>query len=246
MTNPSGTDLDRVSDPKGEIFIIKLRAFHGHSRHNGKNKSVPFFGMPAHVMQRGHNRDPVFFSDQDYLEYLRCLKHAADASGCQVHAYVLMTNHVHLLVTPETKASISQLFQGLGRHKGHIIQSQAYLLSCMRYIEMNPVRTGMVDHPAQYRWSSYPANALGVSHAIVQHHAEYIALSASAKHRQKAYQALFDENLEGAVHGLFRQSLQSGTPLGNDRFKAQVEAAIGKKIGWVAPGRPKKKPDMKK
>ena len=216
--------------------------------------------MPVHVMQRGHNRGAVFFSVQDYLEYLRCLKHAADNYGCKVHGYVLMTNHVHLLVTPENKESIGQLFQGVGRHyvryvnktyhrhgglwegryKGNIIQSQAYLLSCMRYIEMNPVRAGMVDHPAKYRWSSYSANALGVSNAILSQHEEYISLGTSADLRQKVYQGLFDDNIETDVIDFLRQSLQSGTPLGSDQFKSQIEAAVGRKVGWVRPGRPKR------
>jgi putative transposase len=213
-------------------------------------------------MQRGHNRGPVFFSEQDYLEYLRCLKHAADDDGCKVHAYVLMTNHVHLLVTSETRESIGELFQGLGRHyvryvnetyqrhgglwegrhKRNIIQSESYLLSCMRYIEMNPVRAGMVAHPAQYRWSSYAANALGKSNAILHQHDEYIGLGASTDLRQKAYQELFVCDFDSDVLELLRQSLQSGTPLGNDQFKARIEAAIGKKIGSISRGRPRKKP----
>jgi len=217
-------------------------------------------GTPAHVMQRGHNRGPVFFSEQDYLEYLRCLKHAADNYGCKVHAYVLMTNHVHLLVTPEGKESIGQLFQGLGRHyvryvnetyqrhgglwegrhKGNIIQSQSYLLSCMRYIEMNPVRAGMVDHPAEYRWSSYAANAFGMSNAILCQHDEYIGLGASSNLRQKVYQKLFDYDSDSGALELLGQSLQSGTPLGNDQFKARIEAAVGQKVGLIGRGRPKK------
>jgi len=217
-------------------------------------------GMPAHVMQRGHNRGAVFFSDQDYLEFLRCLKHAADTYGCKVHAYVLMTNHIHLLVTPDGKESIGQLFQGLGRHyvryvnktyqrhgglwegrhKGNIIQSQAYLLACMRYIEMNPVRAGMVDHPAKYRWSSYAANALGTSNAILQQHEEYIGLGLSKDCRCKVYQELFDDKLESGTLTLLRRGLQSGTPLGNDKFKSQIEVVVGRKVGWVGQGRPKR------
>ncbi|MDN5753284.1 MAG: transposase [Nitrosospira sp.] len=217
-------------------------------------------GMPAHVMQRGHNRGPVFFSEQDYFEYLRCLKHAADTYGCKVHAYVLMTNHVHLLVTPESKESVGQLFQGLGRHyvryvnetyqrhgglwegrhKGNIIQSQRYLLSCMRYIEMNPVRAGMVDHPAKYRWSSYAANAFGMSNAILNQHEEYIGLGASTNLRRKGYQELFDCDSDCGALELLRQSLQSGTPLGNDQFKARIETVVGQKVGSIGPGRPKR------
>jgi putative transposase len=216
--------------------------------------------VASHVMQRGHNRGPVFFAEQDYLEYLRCLKHAADNYGCKVHAYVLMTNHVHLLVTPETMESVGELFQGLGRHyvryvndtyqrhgglwegrhKGNIIQSQSYLLSCMRYIEMNPVRARMVGHPAQYRWSSYTANALGMSNAILHQHDEYIGLGASPDLRQKAYQELFACDFDSDVLELLRRSLQSGTPLGNDQFKTRIEAIVGKKIGSIGRGRPRK------
>jgi putative transposase len=112
----------------------------------------------------------------------------------------------------------------------------------MRYIEMNPVRAGMVDHPVQYRWSSYAANAFGMTNAIVHQHDEYIGLGASTDLRQKAYQKLFVCDFNSDVLGLLRQSLQSGTPLGNDQFKARVEAAIGKKIGSIGPGRPRKKP----
>ncbi len=217
-------------------------------------------GTPVHVMQRGHNREAVFFSEQDYLEYLRCLKHAADQYGCKIHGYVLMTNHIHLLVSPENKNSIGQLFQGLGRHyvryinetyhrqgglwegryKGNIIQSQTYLLACMRYIEMNPVRAGMVDHPEKYRWSSYTANALGADNAILSEHEEYINLATSSYQRQKVYQGLFDDNLETEAVDFLRQSLQSGTPLGNAQFITQVETTIGGKIGCIRPGRPKK------
>ena len=217
-------------------------------------------GRPTHVMQRGHNRNVVFFADQDYLEYLRCLKQAADQYGCKVHAYILMTNHVHLLVTPERKDSIGQLFQGLGRHyvryvnetykrhgglwegrhKGNVIQSQAYLLTCMRYIEMNPVRAGMVDHPAKYRWSSYASNALGVTNVILKQHAEYLNLGGTPKLRQQVYQGLFAVDDEADVLNFLRQSLQSGTPLGNDQFKAQIEAVVGRKLGKIGPGRPTK------
>jgi len=116
-------------------------------------------GVPVHAFQRGHNREPVFFDDQDYLAYLRFLKASADALGCLIHAYVLMTNHVHLLVTPTAANDISLLFQDVGRyfvpyinktyqrrgslwegrHKGHILDSEDYFLMCMRYIEMNPL-----------------------------------------------------------------------------------------------------------
>ncbi len=216
-------------------------------------------GAPVHAVQRGHNRSAVFFADLDYLEYLRCLKQAADSCGCAVHAYVLMTNHVHLLLSPERSESVGRLFQSLGRHyvryvnetyrrhgglwegryRGNVIDSQAYLLSCMRYIERNPVRAGMVDHPASYRWSSYTANALGVSNAILTAHAEYVALGRLPDDRQSAYRGLFEVDTASDEQARFRCALQTGTPLGNAQFKGQIEAALRVKVGFAQRGRPR-------
>ena len=217
-------------------------------------------GMPVHAVQRGHNRSAVFFADFDYLEYLRFLKKAADDCSCAIHAYILMTNHVHLLITPAEEKSVGRLFQSLGRHyvryvnttyqrhgalwegryKSNLIESQSYFLACMRYIEMNPVRAGIAKHPADYRWSSYTANALGVDNAIITPHHEYLALGSSQPDRQISYRGLFDAKITEDELDRFRAVLQSGTPLGNDRFKAEVEAALGMKTGYDRPGRPKK------
>jgi putative transposase len=217
-------------------------------------------GAPVHAVQRGHNRSAVFFDDLDYLEYLRCLKEAADSCGCAIHAYVLMTNHVHLLLTPERADSVGRLFQSLGRHyvryvnetyqrhgglwegryKCNIIESQAYFLSCMRYIELNPVRACMVDHPAKYRWSSYAANALGVSNAVLTAHTEYVSLGGLPDARQSAYRGLFEGETDSEELTLLRCALQTGTPLGNNKFKAEIEAALDLKVGYVRRGRPRK------
>lgn len=217
-------------------------------------------GVPVHVFQRGHNRGPVFFDDQDYLAYLRFLKASADALGCLIHAYVLMTNHVHLLVTPAAANDISLLFQDVGRHfvpyinktyhrrgslwegrhKGHILDSEDYFLICMRYIEMNPVRAGMVEHPAQYRWSSYTANAQGIDNAIILPHELYLSLGKSPEARQAAYQGLFTTAIHANELDLIRASLHSGTPLGNERFKQQIESAVGYNLGFSKRGRPLK------
>lgn len=218
-------------------------------------------GVPAHVFQRGHNKDPVFFEDQDYLAFLRYLKASADALGCLIHAYVLMTNHVHLLVTPKAENDISLLFQGIGRHfvpyinktyrrrgslwesrhKGHILASEDYFMSCMRYIELNPVRAAMVEHPAQYRWSSYAANAQGIDNAIIQPHALYLALGNTPEARQTAYRGLFESPINSDELDLIRSSLQSGTPLGNERFKQQIASIVGCSVGFNKRGRPLKK-----
>lgn len=221
-------------------------------------------GAPVHAVQRGHNRSAVFFDDLDYLEYLRCLKQAADSCGGAVHAYVLMTNHVHLLLTPERTDSVGRLFQSLGRHyvryvndtyqrygglwegryKCNVIESQAYLLSCMRYIELNPVRAGMVDHPAEYRWSSYASNALGVSNAVLTQHPEYVTLGRLSGHRQSVYRGLFGAESDPDELALLRRALQTGTPLGNEKFKAEIEAILDIKVGFARRGRPRKNKPM--
>lgn len=215
-------------------------------------------GLPVHAVQRGHNRSAVFFEDFDYLEYLRRLKQAADEYGCSIHAYVLMSNHVHLLLTPARETSPGRMFQKLGRHyvqyvnstyrrsgtlwegryKGNLIDSRGYLLACMRYIEMNPVRAGMVEHPAQYRWSSYAANALGESNAILSAHAEYLALGNTAASRRAAYRGLFEQPEDGDEQAHLRVALQSGTPLGNAAFRREIEALLQRKVGRMHRGRP--------
>jgi putative transposase len=216
-------------------------------------------GIPVHAFQRGHNREPVFFDDQDYLAYLRFLKASADVLGCLVHAYVLMTNHVHLLITPKAANDISLLFQSIGRHfvpyinktyqrqgslwegrhKGNILESENYFLACMRYIELNPVRAGMVEHPAQYRWSSYAANAQGIDNTIIQPHERYLSLGKTHDERQVAYRGLFESAIHPDELDLIRASLHSGTPLGNDRFKQQIESVVGGAVGFNRRGRPK-------
>lgn len=215
-------------------------------------------GVPAHVFQRGHNKDPVFFDDRDYLAYLRFLKAAADELECLIHAYVLMTNHVHLLATPKAENDISLLFQNIGRHfvpyinktyqrrgslwegrhKGNVLDSEPYFLTCMRYIEMNPVRAAMVEHPGQYRWSSYAANAQGIDNVILQPHALYLALGGSPEARQAAYRAGFDIEVQPDELELIRACLHSGTPLGNDQFKKTIESVIGCRVGYRRRGRP--------
>jgi putative transposase len=127
-----------------------------------------------------------------------------------------------------------------GRHKGNIIESEAYLLACMRYIETNPVRAGMVDHPAKYRWSSFAANAQGVDNAVIQPHKQYLALGDKSEDRQAAYRGLFEIKADANELDIIRASLCSGTPLGNECFKKQVEVMAGRKVGLIKPGRPRR------
>ena len=168
-------------------------------------------GHTLHLAQRGRGRAPCFSCDRDRLVYLEGLAHHAAASGCAVHGYVLMGNHVHLLLTPARADSVVSLLEGLGVHyarhldvvHGHPdsvwderpeirpVFPRRYLLGCMRYIEMNPVRAGLVARPGDYRWSSYGANALGAANPLITPHAFYYALGRSPVERQAAYRALF-------------------------------------------------------
>lgn len=217
-------------------------------------------GVPLHIVQRGHNRQPCFFAVADYLAYLEWLGNAARHTGCQIHAYALMTNHVHLLLTPGDAQAASRLMVALGRryvpyinasyqrsgtlwegrYKSSLIQSEAYLLACMRYIELNPVRAGMCTDPAHYRWSSYRANALGESSPLLTQHPLYATLGAGDADRQVAYRALFDQVLSDKTLTDIRLALNQTQPLGNSRFMDAIEQATGQRREAKPRGRPRK------
>ena len=216
--------------------------------------------VPVHVVQRGNNRQPIFFDEADYIAYLGWLEEAARRWACSVHAYVLMTNHVHLLLTPEGADGVSRALQYLGRRyvayindtyqrsgtlwegrfKSSLVQTETYLLTCYRYIELNPVRAAMVEHPNDYRWSSYAHNADGQTDQLISEHPEYLKLGATEDGRRETYRQLFAvETPEERLKEL-RDCLQTGAPLGNDKFREQIEATLGRKVGASRRGRPKK------
>ena len=173
-------------------------------------------GMPHHVVQRGNNRQPCFFSEANYRIYLDWLKENAASTGCAIHAYVLMTNHVHLLVTPEESSSLAALMKQQsqryaqyinrhydrsgslweGRFRSRITEDDRYVLACYRYIELNPVRAGMVEHPGDYPWSSYRANGEGESGGLVVAHPTYEAMAGSKAQRLRQYRSLFELPLD--------------------------------------------------
>ncbi|MBT3028079.1 MAG: transposase [gamma proteobacterium symbiont of Ctena orbiculata] len=216
-------------------------------------------GIPAHVIQRGNSRQQVFFDSDDYQAYLKWLKEGADKHGCAIHAYCLMTNHVHLLLTPESPEAISKTIQFVGRyyvpyinrtygksgtlwegrHKGCVIDSEAYLFSCMRYIELNPVRAGMAQKPIDYHWSSYRGNATQCIDKLTTPHTLYRQLAQEYQDRQFIYRELFRGALEAEqVHDI-RATVQTGTPLGNTHFREQIEKQLKCKVGQARRGRPK-------
>ncbi|MBL8519268.1 MAG: transposase [Betaproteobacteria bacterium] len=217
-------------------------------------------GVPLHIVQRGHNREACFYSEEDYQSYLHWLGEALAESDCRLHAYALMTNHVHLLLTPRKAALVPRLIMSLGRryvqymnrtykrtgtlwdsrYKSSIIQAEAYLLTCMRYIELNPVRAGMVDDPAHYRWTSYRHNGLGQADARLSGHTVYEALGTTDKARQSAYRALFRVGLDAEAIDDIRLALNQSQPLGNGRFHSQIERKLGARREARPRGRPRK------
>ena len=214
--------------------------------------------IPVHIVQRGHSREPVFFENDDYSAYLHWVEEAAERHECEIHAYVLMTNHAHLLVTPRDKKSVSLLMQHIGRRytpyvnhtygtsgsiwegrfKSSLIQDEKYLLTCMRYIELNPVRANMVTNPAQYRWCSYRCNAQAKDNNLITPHPLYQQLGRTTLERCEAYKALFKAHLDPEDLKDIRASLQTGTPLGNEYFKEKIEKKLKTKVGQARRGRP--------
>lgn len=217
-------------------------------------------GIPAHVVQRGNNKGPCFFQEEDYRVYLAALMDAAVKYEVAVHAYVLMTNHVHLLMTPVTTEGISRLMQQVGRlyvrhvnerygrtgtlwegrHKASLVDADDYLLSCYRYIELNPVRAGMVGSPEQYPWSSYGWHAWGKADDVIRDHALYEALSPDVLERQHHYRKLFSGYVDAECLVALREATTASYPLGNDRFRERIMNELGRSIGQPRRGRPLK------
>ena len=213
---------------------------------------------PLHIVQRGINREPCFFTDEDYYCYLHWLEESAHACGCAIHAYALMTNHVHLLLTPKESGAPSRLMQSLGRryvqyanrfyrrtgslwegrYKSSVVQAESYLLASQRYIELNPVRASMVVDPGQYRWSSYRANGLGQADVRLTPHELYLSLGKDGGERQVAYRSLFRPDLDAAAVDDIRQALQLGMPVGNERVAETICGRLGVRRNSGRRGRP--------
>ncbi|WP_374384680.1 transposase [Dongia sp.] len=198
--------------------------------------------VPLHVIQRGKNREPVFFDGEDYQLYLGWLGEAAAANGVRIHAYVLMTNHVHLLLSPSDADGLPRAMQSLGRrYVGHVnrtyrrsgtlwegryraapIEADAYLLACQRYIELNPVRARMTRQPSAYPWSSYRAHATGEENPLLTDHPIYLALGRQPAARHQAYRQLFRAALPEDMVAALRHATQGGWALGR-RMKSGSE-----------------------
>jgi putative transposase len=221
-------------------------------------------GVPQHVIQRGHNREPCFFAEEDYQRYLHDVHEAALRNELQIHAYVLMTNHVHLLVTPKQPFSVMHTMQDLGRkyvryinhsykrtgglwegrYKASLVDSEAYLLTCMRYIEMNPVRAGMVEHPGEYRWSSYGINGNGKPNGILTRHPLYLSLGQDNAAREQAYRELFRHQLDSSELHSVREALNQELVLGREDFKEKIEIMLQRQVRPGVGRRPRVEEDQ--
>jgi putative transposase len=215
-------------------------------------------GIPWHIIQRGNNRSVCFHAEEDYRFYLQYLKEFATKYGCAIHAYVLMTNHVHLLLTPDKPDSAALLMKHLGqryvqyinrtykrsgtlwegRFRSCLAQTEDYLLACYRYIELNPVRAAMVNQPQDYRWTSYHANAQGKADPLITPHEQYLRLGQDEATRYEAYRALFKAHLDEEMVNQIRSATNGNYALGGERFQKEIEAVLGRRARRGYAGRP--------
>jgi putative transposase len=221
---------------------------------------IDIAGMPQHIIQRGNNRNECFFAERDYRRYLDFLKLATRKYGCSIHAYVLMTNHVHLLATGERAGSLSNMMQSLGRRyvryvnkvysrtgtlwegrfRSSLVDSDHYLLACHRYIELNPVRAAVVTETGNYRWSSFAHNARGQEDDVISPHDCYQTLGASTEKRCAAYRRLFSNSMAAGELKLIRDHINQGKVLGSSKFQDRVKSLLGRDVKMSKSGRPKK------
>lgn len=218
-------------------------------------------GVPLHVIQRGNNRSAIVVDDGDRDFWYGYIQYATRTYGVALHAYVLMSNHFHLVLTPGDACSVPRMMQALGRtyvkyfngkhartgtlwegrYKAAIVEDERYLLTCMRYVELNPVRAGMARRPADYRWSSYAANADGAQDALLTPHPMYLALGNSTRARRVAYRALFPAHPTASELAHIRDATQNGWALGGQAFRLRV-AVTGRRPERLRKGRPAKAP----
>ncbi len=210
--------------------------------------------VPLHVIQRGNDRMACFRQERDYLVYLALLQQASKKFECAVHSYCLMTNHIHLLLTPGFSDASAALMHGLahryaqyfnrehqrtgtlwdGRYRSCLVESSSYVLACYRYIELNPVRAGMVSHPKAYPWSSYAANSGARTDQLISPHPEFTALGPAA------YGDLIGAAVESTLLMQIRDATNSGYPLATESFKRELGTVTGRKTGPGRAGRPVK------
>lgn len=216
--------------------------------------------MPQHVIVRGNDRQTIFHGPADYARYLRQLGNVAERHDCLIHCYVLMTNHVHLLITPQRENGLAKTMQAIGgryvryfnkqygrtgtlfegRYKASLVDSDEYLMRCYQYIELNPVRAQMVTRPYDYGNSSYRHHAFGRRNPIVTQHQLYKSLGSTREARCARYRAMFLIPQAKAELDTIRSTTNSCLPLGSDSFKDRIESIVGRPVRHKKYGRPRK------
>ena len=218
---------------------------------------IDVVGVPQHIVVRGVDRQPCFFADADRRLYIQIVADAARRSNVAIHAFVLMTNHVHLLSTGRVPGALSAMMHRVGlryvrrvntrygrtgtlfegRFRASLVQSERHLLACMRYIELNPVRARMVDRPEDYPWSSFRRNA-GIACADwLSPHEEYLHLGTSADARAKAWRDLVTTGSSDAELSNIRNHVNRNCALGDSRFQKSIAELLGRRVHIVPRGR---------
>lgn len=215
-------------------------------------------GQPYHIVQRGNNRESCFIETENYQFYLGLWQELSKKFSVSIHAYCLMTNHIHFLVTSQMNDGISQAMRQVGsryaqyfnkkyrrtgtlwegRHKSSLIQTEKYLLTCYRYIELNPVRANMVQQPEEYKWTSYHANAWG-DESWITHHEEYLRLSNDSQNRCFMYRELFRNQINSDYLHKLRKAAHYCQPCGDSVFTGFIKERYGIVAGQISRGRPK-------
>lgn len=217
-------------------------------------------GQPHHVVLRGNNRQAIFFSDLDRQHWLAVLAEAATQYRVAIHAFVLMDNHVHLLLSPENAEGLSRMMQAVGRRyvgwfnarhqrsgtlwegrfRAGLIEGERHLLACMRYIELNPVRAGLCADAAQWPWSS-AAHHLGLGRQpLITEHPLYWTLGNTPFEREHAYREFLEQGAPAAEADLFTQSVLRGRPIGSVEFLQPLAASHESVVSRRPRGRPRK------
>ena len=217
-------------------------------------------GQAHHLIQRGNNGQAIFVDDEDRNSYLASLREAASTHAVAIHAYVLMDNHVHLLVTPSTAEGLSRMMQSLGRRyvsgfnrrhgrsgtlwegrfRGAVIESERYFLACMRYIEANPVRAGMVAHPADYAWSSHAHHAGQRSDPVLTDHSLFWSLGNTPFDRQSAYKLISEQPLASDVVQALTTTALKSWGLGSAEYLQRISEGSDRRATPRSRGRPRK------
>lgn len=220
--------------------------------------------IPQHIVQTGHNNVNCFFDDEDYDFYLASLKKAAEQYSVSIHAYVLMPNAIQLIATPYIPNGISSMMQSLGRryvqyvnhryqrsgtlwsgrYKSSVIDSEAYLLTCYRYVELKPMHEGLVESPEHYQWSSFNYHTGRKRDTIIQDHRLYMELGDNRTDRANEYSELFRFRFDRMLMDYIAETLKLGQVLGGDQFTDKIEQIANHRIRPLKRGRPKKKKEQ--